>query len=54
MKTIDECSIDQLRFDGYAVVVFTPSELDGADPDKVENKLFEAGWKIIRDHQKNS
>ncbi len=54
MKTIYECSIDQLRDEGYAVVLFTPSELDGVDQDKVEDKLFEAGWEIIRDHQKNS
>jgi hypothetical protein len=53
MKTFYECSIDQLRDEGYAVVIFTPEELNGANPDEVENSLVEVGREIIRDHQKN-
>lgn len=43
-----EKTIEQLREDGYAVVIFTPEELSGADPERVEDCLVEAGWDIIR------
>jgi hypothetical protein len=32
---------------GFVVVVFTPQELEGADPKTVEKRLIEAGWEII-------
>ena len=47
MKTMNEVNIDQLREEGYAVVVFAPSELHGVDPDKVEFLVIESGDKII-------
>lgn len=47
MKTMYECSIDELRDAGYAIVIFTPSELNGADPDLVERNLVEQGTEII-------
>ena len=31
--------LDEMRRDGYAVVVFSPEELDGADPRLVEKLL---------------
>ena len=43
-----ECTINELRESGYAVVIFAPSELDGADPVKVEDGLIEAGWDIVQ------
>lgn len=48
MKTMYDCTINELRESGYAVVIFTPSELDGADPVKVEDGLVEAAWDIIK------
>ena len=33
---------------GYAVVAFNPEELEGADPDKVTNRLIELGWDVIQ------
>lgn len=39
--------LDQLRREGYAVCVFTPEELAGAAPIKVEDRLCEEGWTII-------
>jgi len=54
MKTMYECSIDQLRDEGYAVVIFTPEELNGVNPNEVENSLVEAGLEIISINQKNS
>ena len=45
--------IDQALFAlkdmGYAVVVFSPEELDGAEADRVEDRLIELGWDIISD-----
>lgn len=41
----------QLRKHGYAVVVFTPSELGGADPARLENHLVEQGNEFISDNQ---
>jgi len=50
MKTMYECTIDELRDAGYAIVIFTPEELDGADPDRVEENLVSTGWDIISIH----
>ena len=36
-----------MRERGFCVVVFTPDELDGADPDEVEDQLIERGWDVI-------
>lgn len=41
----------QLRKHGFAVVVFTPSELGGADPARLENHLVEQGNEFISDSQ---
>ena len=34
---------------GYAIVLITPEELNGASPEKVENRLIELSWDIIND-----
>jgi hypothetical protein len=34
---------------GYAVVLFTPEELEGAEADRVEDRLIELGWDVIYD-----
>jgi hypothetical protein len=34
---------------GCAVIVFTPEELRGANPDHVEDRLVEYGWEVIDD-----
>ena len=47
MKTMYEMTINELRESGYAVVIFTPSELNGANPEKVEDSLIETAWDII-------
>lgn len=39
--------IQCLRNEGYAVVWFEPSELNGADPRKVESSLNEFGYGVI-------
>lgn len=39
----------ELRMQGYAVVVFTPDELDGAPSDRVEDLMVERGWNAIDD-----
>lgn len=50
MKTMYEMTINELRESGYAVVIFTPSELNGANPEKVEDSLIETAWDIIKIH----
>lgn len=40
-------AIRELRDLGYAVCIFTPEELNGAKPHKVEDELVSAGWDII-------
>lgn len=32
-------AIDAMRKDGYAVIIFTPEELEGADPRMVEKLM---------------
>jgi len=34
---------------GYAVVIFTPEELRGANPEHVQDRLVELGWDVIND-----
>ena len=44
--------IDQLRAEGYAITVWTPEEMKGADPDGLEDVMIERGshyieqWKL--------
>ena len=40
-------ALKDLRNYGYAVVIFTPEELNGAKPGKVEDRLVELGWDVI-------
>lgn len=54
MKTVIPLTEDEayelgarLRAAGYAVVMFSPSELAGADPDAVTNRLVELGNEVI-------
>lgn len=47
MTTEEQQIVDSLRDQGYAVVIFTPDELDGASPDKVEDNLVSSGWEAI-------
>lgn len=37
----------EMRSAGYAVVCFTPGELRGANPHRVEDRLVELGWDVI-------
>jgi hypothetical protein len=40
-------TIEQLRFLGYAVVVFSPEELAGADPSQIQEQMVSDGWDVI-------
>lgn len=42
-------AISMLRGEGYAVVIFTPDELDGAPPGIVESVMTLLGWDAISD-----
>ena len=44
-KVLELCK--KMRHAGYAVVLFTPEELRGANPDHVEDRLVELGWDVI-------
>jgi hypothetical protein len=41
--------VDALRHRGFAVIIWTPEELDGATPSKVEDRSIELGWDVIAD-----
>lgn len=36
-----------LRHKGYAIVVFTPDELNGVEAKRVEDRMIETGWDTI-------
>lgn len=36
-----------LRDRGFAVVIFSPTEVGAADPSCVEDRLIAAGWDVI-------
>ena len=40
-------TIQTLRDQGYAVVLFNPEELAGAPARKVEDRMCERGWEAI-------
>lgn len=42
-------TIQELKNQGYAVVLFNPDELEGAEADRVEDRLIEMGWDVIHD-----
>ena len=52
MSPEEVSALKSLRDKGYAVVVFSPDELRGADKDDVEQDLVLAGWDVIDAHAK--
>lgn len=42
-----EDAMQRMQSFGYAIVVFSPEELEGAEPSLVEDRLIETGWDII-------
>jgi predicted CoA-binding protein len=46
-------TIKELKDEGYAVVLFNPEELEGAESDRVEDRLIELGWEVIFDLKPN-
>lgn len=47
MTPEEHAVIDGLRDRGYAITIFNPDELRGADPRDVENVLCIKGWDAI-------
>lgn len=46
--TKDQIAVLQdLAAEGYAVVVFTPDELQGVKPDKLVSAMVSYGWDVI-------
>lgn len=44
-----ELNITQLRAEGYAVIIMSPDDLNGADPKAVESRGVEVVNEIIAD-----
>lgn len=44
---INDLTVNELRDQGYAVVVFSLDELSGASPGIVEESMTETGWITI-------
>lgn len=40
-------AVADLRHQGYAVIIWTPEELKGANPRRVEDRSVELGWDVI-------
>ena len=40
-------ALDLLRNAGFAVCAFDPEELEGVDPERVEERMVVAGWDAI-------
>jgi hypothetical protein len=43
-------AIQSLRVKGWGVILWEPDELDGVDPEIVEDALIERGWDVIFMH----
>lgn len=50
IPSLAKAAIEALKEHGYAVVVYSPTELEGADPQYVERVLNQAGWDYINTH----
>lgn len=46
-------TIKELKDEGYAIVLFNPEELEGANSNRVEDRLIELGWEVIWDLKPN-
>lgn len=46
-KDIALMTVRELWDEGYAVAVFNPEELRGANPDEVAEIMIERGWNAI-------
>ena len=44
---VHQMTIQQLRDEGYAVIVWTPEELGDCPADAIEDASIERGWDII-------
>lgn len=40
-------ALDLLRNAGFAVCAFDPEELEGVDPERVEERMVATGWDAI-------
>ena len=49
MNKVQKAVIAELRLEGYAVVVFTPEELENVNSSLVEDELISRGNSIIED-----
>jgi hypothetical protein len=49
MTKDQEKAIEALRDEGYAIIVWTPEELNGVSSVRVEDRSTELGWEIIDD-----
>lgn len=47
MKDIATMTVRELWNSGYAVAIFSPEELSGADADQVAEIMVERGWNAI-------
>ena len=43
----ENMAMETLRDKGFAVVIFNPFELEGSDPDLIQDILIERGWNAI-------
>jgi len=41
--------VEELRDEGYAVIVWAPEELETANPRRVEDRSIELGWDVVGD-----
>jgi len=49
MTEAQRAAINELRNEGYAVIVWTPEEIGTANPRRVEDRSIELGYDIIDD-----
>ena len=47
-------ALQLLRDAGFAVCAFDPEELDGVNPDKVEQRMCTTGWDFIESQQEET
>jgi hypothetical protein len=46
-------TIQALRYKGYAIIIWTPDELQGVDPDIIQDASISFGWDKIQNQLEN-
>ena len=51
MSSLSDKTVKQLRDEGYAVIIWTPKELDDCPPVHMEDLSIARGWVVLDEYE---